>query len=139
MLIVPAANAQDYPTTGVSMWQCDFAHMGEFVESVNTYMQPAAQAMVDEGSLINWGMLTHQWGDEWNVVFYTTAADTEAFLAANEELNRRTTENVEAAGEDPEESNPFMKWCSAHRDNIYTHVSGAAPGMVASTEMEDGQ
>ena len=26
--------------------------------------------LVNEGKIFNYGMLTHSWGDEWNVVYY---------------------------------------------------------------------
>ena len=119
------------PTTAVSLWQCDFAHLEDLVESVNTYMRPAAQEMVDEGLIMNWGMMTHQWGDQWNVVFYTTGPDAAAVMEANREMIRRTGERATEAGEDPD-FNPLYEWCSAHKDNIYTNVSGAAPGMEES-------
>lgn len=129
VLAAPSALAQDQgPVVAVSSWKCDMSRVGDLTEAVNEYMRPAAQEMVDEGLITNWGLLRHFWGDEWNLVFYTTAADPAAVMEANVEMNRRAGERARAGGEDPE-VNPLYRSCTEHKDSIYSVVSGAAPGM----------
>ena len=116
-LVLPLnAQAQDgEPTMGVSHWKCNFGYIGDLVEQTREEGLPIAQEMVDDGSLFGWGMLTHAWGDEWNVVFYMHTPDGMSFTDAAEELGNRQDE---AFGE--ESGARFLENCSGHKDNVYT-------------------
>jgi len=90
----PDTEEAQNPTIGVNYWKCDWAR-------------------VNEGEISGGGMLTHQWGDEWNVVFYMTAPDTPSYLTAFQEAGRRFEERHPDA-------TPITEYCSEHKDNIYT-------------------
>jgi hypothetical protein len=111
------------PSTVMSFWQCDIAHLDEIVRGANTYQKPAAQELIDEGMITNWGLMVHSWGDEWNVVFHTSADDEAALMSANTEMNLRATALAEAAGEDIDLGPPLLRHCTAHKDNFYTNAA----------------
>ena len=136
LVVAPQAVAQDddemaavdammeaAPSTVMSFWKCDIAHLGDIVEGMNTYMKPAAQEMVDEGMITNWGLMVHSWGDEWNIVTHMTGENEAALMEANTELNNRTTANAEAGGEDVSMPPPLVQHCSGHKDNFYTNAA----------------
>ncbi len=58
----------------------------------------------------------HQWGDEWNLVFYWLADDIPAFLDAWDEMRSRGVERH------PDMLN-IVDYCTDHKDNIYQQVS----------------
>lgn len=118
----PPDQEPEPPTIGVSYWKCDWQNMSELAQNTDSLITPIYQELVDEGQILNWGMLTHQWGDSWNVVFYTTAPDTPSFLAANEEAIQRIEERHP-------DLTDITEYCSEHKDNIYTlQTSTEAPG-----------
>jgi len=111
------------PSTLMTAWKCDIAHLGEIVQGMNTYAKPAAQEMIDEGMITNWGLMVHSWGDEWNVVSHMTGEDPAALMTANAELNSRTAANAEAGGEDMDMPPPLVRYCTNHKDNFYTNAA----------------
>lgn len=113
------ALGQDNPTVGVSYWKCDWANLQEIQQTADSIVTPIYQEMVDEGTIMNWGMLTHQWGDSWNIVMYTTAADTPAYLNATQEANQRIQERHP-------DLTPLTDYCTEHKDNIYTLSTGTS-------------
>ena len=125
-LVLPlTAQAQDgAPTMGISQWKCNFGYIGDLVEEMNEAGLPVAQQMVDDGTIMNWGMMTHAWGDEWNVLFYVGIPDGTPFMETAAELQNR---QIEAFGD---ESNArFLENCTEHKDNIYTwQMRTALPG-----------
>lgn len=110
---LPAAAQDDAPTMGINFWQCDWGRLGELVTLADSLVMPVAQAMVNEGTILNYGLLSHDWADEWNMVIYMSTPDTPSYLAAFEELNRRV-------GEQHPDAPPITDYCSIHKDNIYT-------------------
>lgn len=124
-LVHPSAFAQqEAPTVGVSYWKCDWGELGNIGQVTDSLYTPIMQELVDEGTIMNFGMLTHQWGDEWNVVFYITAPDTPTYLEASREAVDRFEERH------PDVLN-LTEVCSEHKDNIYTlrTATGAPSGM----------
>lgn len=120
LLVAPVqAQEEENPTVGVSYWKCDWAEMEELEQIADSVAVPIYQEMVDEGEIRNWEMMTHQWGDSWNVVFSITADDTPSFLEAFEEANRRMQE------QHPDLA-PLSEYCSDHKDNIYTLSSSTS-------------
>ena len=110
------------PTTLMTAWKCDVAHLADIVGGMNTYMKPAAQEMVEEGMITNWGLMVHSWGDEWNVVSHMSGSDPAALMEANGELNNRTGARAEAGGEDMDMPAPLVRYCTNHKDNFYTNA-----------------
>lgn len=107
--------AEQPPTIFMSSWQCDRATMDKVIEMAQERGMPVAQDLVNEGKLWSYGLLAHDWGDEWNYVTLLVADDMNAGLEASTEMNRRLDEKY---GED--DSFNFIDHCTTHRDHIYT-------------------
>lgn len=105
----------DDPMMVVSYWKCNYAYVGDLVEGVAETGLPVAQQMVDDGDLFAYGMMTHAWGDEWNVMFYTATHDEASFMQKTSDLQ---SEQFEAMGSDMIAG--FLENCHDHRDNIYS-------------------
>lgn len=103
------------PTVVISQNIVPLSQVGRYVEITKEYWAPAFDKLVDEGKLFSWGLITHAWGDEWNVVVHYVAKDFAAFESAwNEGVNAF----FESA---PEEVNDEMiNMIKAHKDGIYT-------------------
>ena len=108
-----AQESEPRPTIVLLSWKCDFAQLGTIAQVSDSLMIPIAQELVDEGKLLNHGMLIHDWADEWNVVFYYGAADKTAFFSAWAEILSRLNERHPDAP-------AITDYCTEHKDNIYT-------------------
>ncbi len=78
---------------------------------------PVLDKMKEEGLVLDFGLFTHAWGDEWNFNFYFVTKSHEDFLKAWDEYIKRM-------GEAHPDS--FMEWVSkikAHKDNMYSLYS----------------
>lgn len=116
----PAA-AQDEPQPGVASvryFECGLGNLAEAVRLLNGEWRDVAMDLIDEGMLIDYGILTHAWGDEWNLVDYFVATDIEAFHAAWGELVTR----IQAGDPENELFESFAELCPRHKDNIYSVV-----------------
>jgi hypothetical protein len=114
------AHAQDAPdmnTVAMLSWKCDYGAMEELVQKAKELWIPAAQELQDEGKLAYAQVLTHAWGDEWNLIFYFRAADMAAYLEAWESWITRVDE-AEPSGADW-----FFERCKEHKDGFYTSVA----------------
>ncbi len=84
--------------------------------------RPVIDEMVSEGKFIGYGILTHNWGDEWNVVDFFTVDGLDSFFASFAEM----TERLDAAssdGQEEEDDGPsFGEICTEHKDNIYSVI-----------------
>ncbi len=123
-----AIQAQDEApgTVAVSYWKCPFGGLGEAISLANDDVRPVAQSVIDDGMWIDWGILTHAWGDDWNLLIYTTATDRNAFFAGWDEYIRRLGE-TDPEGEVTEQ---FFALCPEHKDNIY----GVVPPTVSADD-----
>ena len=55
----------------------------------NILQKNTVDAMVDEGTINAWGIVTHNWGDEWNWNWYMFTKDHATFVSAwNEFVSR---------------------------------------------------
>ncbi len=103
------------PTVVISQNIIPLTMMGRYLEITNEYWAPGFDKLVDEGKLINWGYITHAWGDEWNVVVHYVAKDFATFQNAwNEGLKSFTESAPEEVGDE------LIGMISAHKDGIYT-------------------
>lgn len=129
LVATPAvAQEQEEERPGVvafSMWRCPFGNLQEAVQIANADTRDVYEDLVEEGMIQGWGVLTHLWGDEWNLVFYTLAEDAETAIAANGEYFRRFAE-LDTEGEIIAR---FLELCPEHKDNI----------MAFSYPSEDGE
>ena len=106
------------PTVAISEYICDYSAMGEIIADYREKAMPIVRALVDEGALDAEGVLTHAWGDEWNLFLVRRAESMSALDSALDTLDER----YEAAhGEDAPDL--LQEHCSAHKDNIYYLVT----------------
>ena len=115
------ALAQEAPVPGLATmryYQCGMADLDDAVDLLNGTWREVADELVAEGVLLGYGILTHAWGDEWNLVDYIVAADMEAFQAGWAELLRR----YQARDRDGSDIDELNEMCPTHKDNIYSVV-----------------
>lgn len=82
-------------------------------------MRPIARQMVTEGKFLDYGLLQHGWGDEWNVVDYFTVDSLGAFFTHFSELVRRLGEANRQRPQGTDSLPPFTQVCTQHKDVIY--------------------
>ncbi len=120
LLAIPAFaqddDAPETPTVMVSFHQCDMSGLETLVEQSRERMGPIAQALVDEGALLQVGMAVHQWGDEYNVMTWYAGDDMASATEGWDEAGRR----YNAAHPD---DRLFIETCPSHRDYSYTAQS----------------
>jgi hypothetical protein len=80
--------------------------------------RPVIDQMIAEGKFLEYGILTHSWGDEWNVVDYIKVAGLSTFFTSFAELAQRLGAAATAAG-DQGDRPTLGELCTEHRDNIY--------------------
>ncbi len=98
-------------------------------EAVDSLMLPILDAMVDEGIIYNWGILTHSWGDEWNWNWYMFTKDHASFVSAWGTF----VERLLAA--DSTAISAIYGYVTEHKDNTYSvrhfrgreHMEGEDP------------
>lgn len=92
--------------------------------------RPEVQKMIAEGKFIDYGILTHAWGDEWNVVDYFIVAGLDGFFTNFTDLFRRIqAANQQTAPQEGQEEEPsFGEACTEHKDVIYAIVAPPAGG-----------
>ena len=75
---------------------------------------PVLEELKEEGKLVNFGLMTHAWGDEWNYNFYVIAKSHEEFVATwDEYIKRMSDRHPDLLGE-------WISRIKAHKDNMYT-------------------
>lgn len=87
--------------------------IGKVNKIIDSLTVPIWQELMDEGMLMGWGQLNHEWGDEWNCNFYYVAKDKDAFFAAWNEFVKRMGERH------PDAWKEMIPAFQAHKDNIY--------------------
>lgn len=114
----------------IRSFQCN--PMGQALQYFQEW-RPVVQEMVAEGKFIDYGILSHAWGDEWNVVDYFLISDLSAYFEHFSELvqrigagNAARQGGQEVLGEPARR--PFSELCTAHKDNIYAIVAPAGAG-----------
>lgn len=114
-----ADNESDNSETGitvVSYFKCYDASLSKAVEMYKDVNAPHINKLVDDGKLMSWGILTHYWGDEWNLISYFIAKDLATFEKAYSEAVEATME------ENPDAMDKWRSMCSEHKDNIYSNA-----------------
>ena len=105
-------------TVVLSQNKCKSNKISELRKMMEENGAPVLNDLVEQGKLINWGVLTHAWGDEhnWNV-FYVAESHSK-FLEAWDEFITRVMEN------DPDANEKIGDICWEHKDSIYTQIMG---------------
>lgn len=122
LLVLPSSLLGQQAPTGqpttmvISLNKCNLARTQEMNEWFRTAAAPILNDLVREGRLAGWGVIEHVWGDEWNSGIYYMARDIQTFHGAFNEYLRRLLER------EPEVMQRFERYCSEHKDNIYTVV-----------------
>ena len=113
------AVGQQFVTAGtmhLSRAKCSWGVLSEIELLTDSIYVPIAQQMVEEGIMLAYGLLIHDYGDGWNVAWYTMAGDRQSMFVAREELTRRQEEQYPDLN--------FLAWfaerCHEHEDLIYT-------------------
>lgn len=130
MLLLPAFATAQQPqqpapprTVVVSSWKCNWDSLGRISRITDSLLVPIARELINEGHWASFGLLLHDWADEWNVVYYYAAPDRQRFFAGWAEFIRRFQQRHPTAP-------PLTRMCSEHKDNIYSwgpRVDAAAP------------
>lgn len=126
----------------VRYFQCPMAG-----EAIRRFQEatPVVREMISEGKFVDYGLLTHNWGDEWNVVDYFVISGLDGFFTNFTELTQRINaanqartaaaaqpqqrqqRQQQAQPQQQEERRPLSELCTAHKDNIYSIVQPPAP------------
>ena len=106
-----------YDTVQLNFWKCDYAEFANMPQVVDSIWTPIAQESVDEGKLLYFQLLRHDWSDEWNFVFYFRAKDIPSFLDAWGDIFSKIEERY------PDHADWFFARCSEHKDGFYKSVT----------------
>ena len=105
-------------TVVFSQNKCYFQFEEENTKLWKEQLAPILNDLVKQEKLIDWGVLTHAWGDEWNWNVYYVAENQNKFNDAFGEFFERVLEN------NPDVMKEFGKFCFEHKDSIYTEIMG---------------
>ena len=85
----------------------------EYVSIFREFSFPILKKMVDEGKLNRFGLMIHEWGDDWNVNYYFHNDDLEQF-------NQTWWEYFSVFSEKhPEQLNRLIELTVDHKDNLF--------------------
>lgn len=104
----------------VASFKCDLGSVGQIIEVTNEKLVPIAQESVDAGHWMYYQLLTHTWGDEWNVNFYMRALNRDHFYEGWDQYISGIVERH------PDLIPWFQEVCSEHKDNIYGSTASTA-------------
>ena len=120
-LIAAPVAAQDEEATATHIvmryWKCN--PQGQGIRLMQQG-RSAVQEMVDEGLFVNYGVMAHNWGDEWNVVDWFAVDGLASFFENFPDVLPRVNAAAEAEGDS--DLPPFREVCTEHKDNIYSIV-----------------
>jgi len=119
-----STQAQDGPTVMMSSAQCGQNPTGEVLRNERERTLPIAQELVNEGMILEYGLMAHMYGDEWNLVTVVIADDVAAVIAANAELSSRLNDLYP-------DDDTYITNCPRHRDVFYQGI-GATDGGTRS-------
>ncbi len=80
----------------------------------DSLFKPILNELVDEGKLMGWGQLMHNWGDEWNFNYYFSVENHRAFLDFWSEYTGRLNERH------PGWFGRIAHLFRAHKDTMYS-------------------
>ncbi|NND05552.1 MAG: hypothetical protein HKN87_04155 [Saprospiraceae bacterium] len=118
MLLLYGHSLAQNPTVVFSQNKCDYGKLEGLREKTKSVSAPILNELVQEGKLINWGILEHSWGDEWNWNIYYAAKDIPTFLDAF------NTFVSEASKADSQFVSEIWNSCFEHKDAMYTESMG---------------
>jgi hypothetical protein len=92
----------------------EFANQGKAFKLVDDYFSPVWNDLVNEGKIYSYQVMTHLWGDEWNLNYIIVAESHEKFLSAWSEGFRRIRSSMP-----PEKWDELFEYTIEHKDNLY--------------------
>ena len=99
-------------------FQCDMGDVGDAVAVLNGTWRSIMNDLQEEGMIQGYGILTHGWGDEWNLMDWFAVESMHTWhLAWSEALQR-----MNAADPDGEGYATFVDACESHKDNMWQIV-----------------
>lgn len=105
-------------TVVFSQNKCKMSKLSELQKMMEENGAAILNDLVEQEKLIDWGVLTHAWGDEYNWNVYYVAETHGQFLEAWDEFITKVREN------DPEFADKLWEICWEHKDSIYTQIMG---------------
>ena len=99
-------------------FECELGETGDAVAVLNGQWRQIMDDLEEEGMIQGYGILTHGWGDEWNLMDWFAVENMHAFHTAwSEALSR-----MNAADPDGEGVAVFTEACDRHKDNMWQIV-----------------
>ena len=93
----------------------EFSNQGKAFKLIDEYFTPVWNQLVDEKIIISYSVMTHGWGDEWNLNYMIVTKNHETFLMAWSEGFKRIRNTM------PQEKwDELMKYTIEHKDNLYS-------------------
>ena len=92
----------------------EFANQNKAFKLVDNYFSPVWNDLVNEGKIYSYQVMTHLWGDEWNLNYMIVAESHEKFLQAWSEGFRRIRSSMP-----PEKWDELFEYTIEHKDNLY--------------------
>ena len=106
-------------------FECGLGNTARAVELLNGEWRDVMDELEEEGMIQGFGILTHGWGDEWNVMDWFAVENMHGFHTAWSEAVSR----MGVRDPDGNMFSEFVKLCPRHKDNIW--------GIVHEPEDED--
>ena len=106
-------------------FECGLGNTARAVELLNGEWRDVMDELEDEGMIQGFGILTHAWGDEWNVMDWFAVENMHGFHTAWSEAVSR----MGARDPDGNIFSEFVEICPRHKDNIW--------GIVPEPEDDD--
>ena len=106
------------PAIVFSQNKCDYGELDNLRDKTKAIVAPILNDLVQEGKLLNWGVLEHSWGDEWNWNMYYAAKDIPTFLEAFQTFVSK------ASKADPNFTSELWETCFEHKDAMYNESIG---------------
>lgn len=101
--------------------KCDGSKINKLINLHTEKIAPILNQSIKDGKLINWGILTHSFGDEWNFNTFLVTENNITFLEFWGHFWNQLEKNWPTYKED------VSKICTEHKDNIYRQVAGYVP------------
>ncbi len=99
-------------TVVLSQNKCSLSKISDLNDTWKEHAAPILNELVAQEKLINWGVLTHSWGDEWSWNVYYVAESNVKFLEAWGEFAKKAFQNDALMG-------VFNDACLEHKDSMY--------------------
>ena len=123
LIVAPNALAQEQEETRPNIvvmryYECALGNLARAAELLNGDWRDVMEELEEEGLIQGFGILTHAWGDEWNLVDWFAVENMHGFHTAWAEAVSR----VGARDPDGGMYAEFVELCSRHKDNVYSIV-----------------